>query len=318
MRKLTVAIIMTAIFTMMTSLASAEIKLSGFAQAQLVNDQALVDKEIYFTVKRARLIAKGDLGNKVGIFAQLETFTAAINVLDLVIDYDLGQVGKIGIGRFTIPFGLQNPVSPYNLHTINYAQVVQKLIGSGGRDFGARLTGKYQVVDWTVAVINGADGGTTVISTVEDNNVKDVVARVGITTPVKGLGVGISAYSGEATVLELTKNRTGADIKYEQGPVYAQAEFINGKDGLIKREGYYLEAGYKFGKLQPIVRYDVYDGNTDVEDSSEIKILAGGVNLYCNDLVKCMFIYESKDDNLGASLADIDNDAWIFQTAVKF
>lgn len=293
------------------------LKLSGFAQAQVVNDQALINKQTYFTLKRARIIAAGNVTDKIGLFSQVEMFTDKINILDLVIDYNLDSFGKIGLGRFTIPFGLQNTVSPFNLNTINYAQVVQKLVGSGGRDFGLRWTGKYKIADWSLAVINGADGGTTVNSTTDDNNVKDLAVRLGV-MPITGLGIGVSVYAGEAGALEVTKERLDADVKYDVDKIYAQGEYISGKDDVIKKAGYYLEAGYKFGALQPMIRYDVYDGNTDMEDASEIKIFALGANYYLTPNAKVQLIYEIKDDKLGVDFGDIDNNAAIMQVAVKF
>ncbi|HCJ67024.1 MAG TPA: hypothetical protein DHV62_06795, partial [Elusimicrobia bacterium] len=290
--------------------ARAAITVSGFAQGQIVNDASLVGKELYFTGKRARIIAKGDIGDKVGVFCQIETLTDKINVLDLVVDYDLGAAGKVAVGRFCIPVGLQNPVSPYNLHTINYAQVVQKLVGSGARDFGLRWTGKYNIVDWAFAYINGSDGGTTVVSATEDNDVKDIILRVGASNlGITGLGAGVSIYNGKAGAAKTKKSRTGIDAKYEKDAIYAQLEYIMGEDGTTKKAGYYLEAGYKIGNIQPIVRYDSYDGNTDKEDASEITITAVGANYYIGKAAKVQLIYEMKADKAGAALADTDNDA---------
>lgn len=296
---------------------SAEIKVNGIGQVQIINEESSNDTITYFTIKRARLIAKGNVADKVGLFVQLEAFTKEINILDLVIDYDLGTIGKLGIGRFTIPFGAQNPVSVYDLHTINYAQVVQKLVGSGGRDFGLRLIGSYNLVNWRLALINGSDGGTTVNSSSENNKVKDIIARIGV-VPVEKLNVGGSIYIGKSGVNEVEKTRYGVDVSYLKDPIYAQAEYIQGKDGDLEKAGYYLELGYKIGKIQPIVRYDVYDGDTSVEDSSEINIIAAGLNLYIAETAKVQLIYEIKNDKLGTNLEDIKNNVLILQTAVKF
>jgi phosphate-selective porin len=312
-------LIVSLLLTMFGMIVKAEVKVSGFVQVQLVNDESLVGKELYATCKRARIIAKGDMGDKVELFAQLETLTKEVNLLDLVVEYNLGTFGKIGLGRFCIPVGLQNSVSPYNLHTINYAQVVQKLVGSGARDFGIRWTGKYSVIDWNLACINGADGSTTVSNDKEDNDVKDIALRVGVSIPmISGLGIGVSAYDGKAGATKTEKKRLGADLKYEKDPVYLQGEYISGKDGETEKSGMYVELGYKIGGLQPIARYEVYDGDTKVEDSTEITITAIGINYYIGKNSKIQLIYEMKKDKLGASLSDIKNDVMIAQVAAKF
>jgi len=302
--------------------AKAEVKLSGFAQAQLVNDASKTDKELYFTAKRARLVAKGDLGDKVGVFAQLELATNLVNVLDLTMDYDLAPIGKIAIGRRTVPFGLQNPVSPYNLHTINYAQVVSNLIGTGGRDLGLYISGKYDIVDYVVGYINGSDvdvSSTTnnvyLTTNAEDNSEKDIVARVGVSVPpVKGLSAGISIYSGKAKSTKVTRNRTGVDVKYDAEPIFAQLEYITGETGALKANGYYLEVGYKvIPQLQPMIRYDFYDPDTDASNDEDT-ITAIGVNVYLGKNAKVQIFSETKTEKP----TDIKNDVITVQTAVKF
>ncbi|MFH1823718.1 MAG: hypothetical protein ABH873_00610 [Candidatus Firestonebacteria bacterium] len=324
-------VVFLVVLVCITPAWTAEIKVNGLAQTQFVYDASLIGKETSFTVKRARAIVKGDLGDNIGLFSQLEMFTNAINILDLVIDYNVVGVAKIGVGRFTKPFGLQNPGSSYNLHTVNYAQVVSRLIGSGSRDFGVRLIGNCAGIDWTVAVINGNDGGatvstatvantvtgvvTTTVSSTDSNIAKDIVARIGI-TPFENLTIGSSIYkdssSSEAT------SRVGGNLKYEKTPIYIQVEYIYGKDGGLDRNGGYIEAGYSIEKIQPIVRAEYYDGNASVEDSSEIMIAAFGLNYYINDSAKIQLICELKKDKLGAGLTDAMNDGFIIQTAVKF
>lgn len=321
MKKLTVLLVGLIVVALALP-ATAQVKVSGFAQAQLVvsEGETAVSSAPYFTAKRARLVAKGDLGDKVGVFAQLEIATSLINVLDLLMDYDLAPIGKIAIGRRTVPFGLQNPVSPYNLHTINYAQVVSNLIGTGGRDLGLYISGKYDIVDYVIGYINGADV-TGVVNNVyltnnrDNNDEKDIVARVGVSVPgVAGLGAGVSIYNGKTGTAKTTRNRTGIDAKYEKDAIYAQLEYITGEDGTTKKNGYYLEAGYKVTSLlQPMIRYDFYDPNSDVSDN-ENTITAIGVNVYLGKNAKVQIFSETKTEKP----TDTKNDVLAVQTAVKF
>jgi phosphate-selective porin len=310
-RSLILLLAIVVMVSFVTKIVSAEVKVKGFTQIQIVNDASKVGRELYFTVKRARAIVKGAVTEKVGVFSQLEMFTDERNILDVVIDYDLGTCGKIAVGRFTKPFGLQNPVSPYNLHTINYGQVVANLIGSGGRDFGLRLMGKTESISWALAYINGADGGTTVAETADDNDIKDIVGRVGF-SPTEGMGIGVSMYSGKAGVLRTAVNRQGFDVKYEKDSIYAQLEYIMGLDFTTDKSGYYLEAGYRVGDLQPIIRYDFYDDDTSSADD-EKTITALGLNYYIEDSAKIQLICETKTE-----IPEVVNNVVIVQTAVKF
>ena len=171
--------------------------------------------------------------------------------------------------------------------------------------------------------MNGADGGTTTISTADDNNAKDFTGRVGISW-MEGFNAGVSFYDGEYNVVatdistKTTKNIYALDAKYEKNNIYAQAEYLWGKNGTTKKNGYYLEAGYTLNKLQPIIKYESYDGDTSAIDSSEINIFAGGFNYYLDPSAKIQFIYEAKSDKFGTNLADKTNNVWILQTAVKF
>ncbi len=321
MKKLTVLLVGLMVVGLALP-ASAALTLTGFAQGQLVlqEGEADVSSAPYFTAKRVRLVAKGDLGDKVSAFAQMELATGDINVLDLLMEYQLASVAKISLGRRTIPFGLQNPISPYNLYTINYAKVVSSLIGSGGRDLGLFVSGKYEIVDYILGYINGSDTTGVVNNGLlsvnrENNSVKDIVFRIGASIPpVAGLGVGVSMYSGKLGAAETKRNRTGIDAKYDKGAIFAQLEYIMGTDGTTDRSGYYLEAGYKLADigLQPMIRYESYDPNVDVDDN-ETTILAVGANYDLGKNAKLQLFYESKDETPA-----VEDNVLALQAAVKF
>lgn len=332
MKKLTVLLVGLMVVALVSP-ARAGITVSGVAQAQIVNDESLVGKELSFSAKRARLIARGDLGDKVGVFAQLDLLAAQpvtglslstgsvesnITLLDLVMDYDLGAIGKIGVGRFLIPFGLQSPVPVYNLHTINYSQVVTKLLGPALRDIGIRLVGKYDIVDYALGYVNGSETKYYITSNSDDNDAKGVAGRIGISVPgVKGLGVGVSVVSNKAGATKTTFDRTGADVKYDADPISVQLEYITGDTAGVKASGYYLEAGYKIGSLQPMIRYESYDPNTDADATTaqqELTILAAGANVYIGKNAKVQIFSETKTEKP----TDLKNNAVIVQTAVKF
>jgi hypothetical protein len=122
------------------------------------------------------------------------------------------------------------------------------------------------VIEYRLGVFNGS--GINVADTA--NNEKDVTGRL-IFTPVKGFSFGGGFYSGldksikpDVAGKSQTRNRFGGEVNYSVSRFSLKGEYIAGKDGKIKRTGWYAQAGYFVipQKLQVLGKYDVYDSNT--------------------------------------------------------
>lgn len=259
---------------------------------QLFEDK---DKQDAFDFRRARLDLRGDVAPKVGFRLHVELANGP-RVLDAVFTYKAYEFLNINVGQGKLQFCYDNLYSPWNLPTINRAQIDNALSfrendlygNQNGRDIGLWVSGKINtkreetkrpVLDYTVGVYNGAG-----INTGENNSKKDVGATVGV-SPLEDLWVYGRYYSGHGQLdndpgVRTGRSRFGGNISYKYNQWLLEAEYLSGKEEsdsfpTLERDGYYLTLGYTpiADKLQLLVRYDHYNANTasDVPNSEITK-----------------------------------------------
>lgn len=261
-----------------------DIKMTYFAQTRFdatIDDDGLKSDQI--KVSRVRIRATGKMLDKLGFFVQLDPGSAT-TLKDARLRVTIHKYLTLQAGRFLLPFGIQTPMNPYYLTTVDYCQVISKL-NKGLWDVGASAYGKYPLNDdislsYVGAVVNGNTGGYA-----DDNKSKDYLGRVGVSLP-SGISVGGSAYIGKKLVKkgekeeDVTKNRFGGDLKVDYAPFLLKGEFLIGKDDETNSMGFYAIAAYKvLPNLQAAAKFDFLDVNTD-KDKDESTIISGGVNYY--------------------------------------
>ncbi len=89
--------------------------------------------------------------------------------------------------------------------------------------------------------------------------------------------------------------------------------------GSIKRAGFWAQAMYMTPwNIQPIVKYEIYDPDTDKDNLSTEncikKITTFGINYFLNDWTRIQinYLYKAEEDN------EYSNDEVLFQIQVKF
>ena len=316
-------------FCLAASIAFAsDLKISGFGQWWYYYTDAGTHGTSEFTMKRMRFKPSYQMTDKVGFFTQFDfkVGNPSVHLLDALLDVKLAPWLKLRAGQFTIPFGIETPVSPFNLDCISYSY----LVGSGEpteigffpglRDVGLQVRGIYDPVNYAVAVMNGKGltGG-------EDNKFKNIAGRFGFGK--KGVGAGISGFFGfdNALVgLDTLGNaiydpdslwntvRFGGDLKVDIANVLLKGEFAMGSHGVaddstMGQMGYYVLLGYtipigEYGPkdpgymaLQPIVRFDAWDGDTDTDDDGLSRITAGA-NFWFDKNAKVSAFYEVRTE----------------------
>jgi hypothetical protein len=306
--------------------SDVDIKFSGFGQFQYYYEQGSNISK--FVPKRVRFKATGTYTDRVGFFVQHDFWGAggtppAPLLFDARLDYTICPCAKLSAGQFTVPFGIETPISPYNLDAITYSYVVGAGWPTGTglfpyiRDLGVMLWGTYPKDDWkaayNLAVFNGRG-----FNQVEENRPKDVVGR--LAGSWKWATLGGSYYYGKAGAISDSlqdKMRYGVDLKLDRDPFLLQAEFIQGKDDTVTRRGYYALAEVKLWKvLQPVVKYDVWDPNTSTGDN-QINKIAGGLNWYFSPNSKLQAIYEVKGEESDL-VPTRYNDDFILQWGMSF
>jgi phosphate-selective porin len=141
---------------------------------------------------------------------------------------------------------------------------------------------------------------------------------------VAGLDLGGSYYDGVGNYLvkptdTKTKNkgrtRWGAELSYEWQNLSLRSEYLEGKDNVISKAGYYVQLGYYIlpQKFQVVGKYDNYDPDKNIADNAST-VYTLGLNYYFNPNAKLQVAYNIKEEQ-GAK---ISNNFAVFQFQIGF
>jgi phosphate-selective porin len=287
--------------------SSKPFQLSGYTQLryQFFDEPTKFDG---FDIRRAYVDLKGTISPFWGYRLQFD-FSNSPKLMDAYAELKYNDRVNVLFGQTVIPFSLENITSNAKTDFIDRSQIVDALVSrkndfigdQNGRDIGVqaagvllKLNGK-SLVDYKIGVFNGSG-----INTGDKNKTKDVVARI-VVHPFIGLDFGGSYYDGVGTfgtpADNLGRTRLGAELSYVLNNASLKAEYIKAKDAQIKREGYYVQAGYFVlpQTLQFLVRLDTYDPNISVSKNKLIWYEAG-VNFSLTQNVRFQFNYTYKKE----------------------
>ncbi|MDB5138008.1 MAG: hypothetical protein JWP37_4611 [Mucilaginibacter sp.] len=300
------------------SIGSKALQISGLVQARYQGfEQSGVNNA--FDLHRARLDAKGNITDQWSYEVYTE-FAATTKLLDAYTSYKIADFLKFSAGQFKIPFSYENLTSDSQLEFVDRSQVIEGLAGrskdiignQNGRDIGAQIGGSFARInnrylfDYTFGVFNGAGYDVTT----DNNNHKDIVARLGV-HPIKNLDFGGSLYRGQDIPAATTKvpnpttqarNRYGIDGRYVIGPLSFTAEYAHGTDGTVQKDGWYAQAGYFIlPKLQLVAKYDTFDPSKTIS-TDRSTIYVGGFNYVFNSWTKLAVDYLDKREETATQL----------------
>lgn len=233
-------------------------------------------------------------------------------------------------GQQLIPFGLEAQIGEELRPVINNAQFLGGL-GVGSRQIGLIVRGdlapyvdygfnyRAPLIEYAFGVVNGSGANKS-----DDNNSKDLIARLAMTLPVdyysllRELKVGVSAYKGKknltagtpaAVVGQGKRERYGVDVYYNHAPFGITYEYAEGRDGVltgaeVKSRGQYLTAFYTWGEqwvassraqakyddywpksYQLFARFDSFDPNVAIAND-RTKVGTAGFNLFFAETTK--------------------------------
>lgn len=183
------------------------------------------------------------------------------------------------IGQFKLPLGIEVLTKAENLELIEYSLIGRdpQRTPKGTRDIGLQLAYKHQLLEGTIAIVNGEGRNVTQDA---DNN-KNIAGRV-IVKPTQKTAL----YAGGNFYIGKDFQRLGAELNYTIAPLIIKVEFLNTKDFSISENGYYIQLGYNWHFLQPIVRYSNYN---------ELNEYVIGINIRpLKDYVKLMLNYKNE------------------------
>jgi len=240
---------------------AADIKISGYIQAQYVNagtDTTISNDPIH--IRRARIKVEAKKGDSLGCIQIDGAKDNQISLKDAYLQHTFTNGVKVAMGQMKLPVSYTVLRSSSKRELPERPLVTQKLY-KGERDRGITISGKLAEIAYTIGAFNGMG----VEETWKDNNdKKDITAR--LTGAVQDLQWGISVYQGNSgTDTTKDKNRTGVELRYTfPTKTELTGEYIKGKDGKKDAEGWYILATHPLiENLIGAIRYDTYDPDKD-------------------------------------------------------
>lgn len=173
------------------------------------DDERVVDT---FAFRRLRPYLRGRFARHFEFYFVPDFAGGTLVVQDAYVDTVFAKAFRIRAGKGKTPFGMERLHSASNLLFFNRALPTAL---APNRDLGIQVLGDIHggIVSYLAGVMNGVtDGGSADVDT---NDSKDVSARLVVrpfttiaTSPLRGLGVGLSGSSGRAAPTALPEFKT--------------------------------------------------------------------------------------------------------------
>jgi len=290
-----------------------------------------------FQFKRARFGVRGRASRSFSYYFSIEAsdFLASdknMYLLDAFVTYDKHKWVKASVGSFKQPFSLENITACYGLMTIDRSTVVNQIVAPQ-RDYGLMLLGgdKSTKVQYRVALMNGYGIGE------KDNNIKkDIISHLSY-QPWDFLEIGASFRYGYPNADNGTpwdeNDRTtyGFEFLAKYEGFALQGEYIHDEGAYNlavgggcgsepvplgeQRQGAYLMLSYMTkAKLQPVLKWEYFDADTDIKYIGYEDMITYGVNYFFNDMTRLQVNYQQRMEN-GMT---IKNDALLLQMQIKW
>ena len=295
--------------------------LSGYAQF-LYSDNTAAANGSTVNLSRMRFIGKKKIDEKLMLFVQ-SNFTgnsdtaSKLTVLDVNAQYDLGGGRSVWLGQFVMPFGFESPISPKNLHMINYSQesvnTEHEMAGDDLRDVGVRYN--YAPKDCHFNLSVAAVNGEGINRRADTNDNKAIVGRLGYVFN-KFFNIGLSGYEGKrykaasaavasygtmaaaTTAGDFLKRRAAFDFTYKKDRLMLQGEYhlfrtgVQGRLSDLIGQGYFVQGGLMLSKtFEFTLKHDAFTPNKN-NTTTKKTINAAGFNWYFHKAAKMQFVYQ--------------------------
>ncbi len=293
-------------------LRRAELSAKGEILPKLVSYALMVDFAKVFEPQDTSVSVVDDMGAATGdtvVVKQAPKKTAVSALQDFFITFQSAYVDA-SLGQFKVPVSYEGYGSSSKLLFAERGETAREF--GDKRDIGVRLAKSFEYVGYSAGFFNGAGQNN-----LDTNDGKDGAARLEL-YPFKGFTVAGVAY---ATLWDRDdvgrKDRLEGDLHYEGQGFTVNVELIDARDrkssGMVHGRGVSAALGYLLldEVLQPVVRLDYLDPNTDVDvdptmdkdAKDEVVRVDVGVNYYLRKheakllLNYSRFAYDDKKPN---------------------
>lgn len=306
------------------------ITLSGYVQTAYTYDDAGTDSDNTFEIRRAILMVNGQITDHWLCYF-MYSFANTAKILEAYTEYQFMPELSVRFGQFKTRFSLENPLSPTVLELIDCeSQAVAYYTGysgnplygsTSGRDMGLLVSGDLfkKLIHYDFSLINGQG-----INQKDKNPQKDVVGRV-VVQPLKWLSVSGSFLTGKGNAAGTYASNPDiqADDNYNRDywavgaliqskPLDLRTEYLGGKDGTVKSEGFYATASaHVLPKFDIVASYDFFNKNKETGDK-QTKYVAG-VQYWFYPRCRLQVQYTHRDSHLNG-----DSNAIQAQVQVRF
>lgn len=273
------------------------IKLYGYVQTGYTYEETAGEKTNTFDIKRAIVWANAQITDQwtaqlmynFGGTSSVGKSTGG-KILEAWTAYRICPELQIQVGQFKTPFTIENPLSPCTLETIDCnAQMVSYMLGGlignhGGRDLGLMVFGELfnKTIKYELALMQGQGLNFT-----DGNNQKEFVGKLSAkpaewlllsVSTMQGTGYCTTARTDYNTVAageNFKRTRYAAGAQLDLKPLSLRTEYLAGKDGDVKMDGFYASTTIHLCKcLDAIASYDYANYNHDTQ-AKETRLTGG-------------------------------------------
>lgn len=223
---------MTASAQSNNTFADEHLSLSGYLQGGYKMPDLDESSRSTFYLKRARVSLTGKAAEEKIDYRLQVDMAGSPKICDLYFRYKPSSAFGVQVGQFKLPFAIENDIyGPTTVELIDYSYITTYLarndkmydgIASTGRDIGIQIFGgfgdnnDYQVLSYNLGIFNG-----TGINTEDDNDAKDIVARI-ILKPSKEISLSGSVMKTETIYNSSTINSN----RWSLGAIYDTKGYI--------------------------------------------------------------------------------------------
>ncbi len=326
-------------------LLSGDVKIKGFVQTwfsvgpqytgELTGDTPETETVTGFKINRMRLKFYGKLSKNVKWYVQFIGDNAATpKLLDAALMVKFSEEFNIKVGQFVSPGPASGCLTPSSkIDFVERAQITKLWSGFNGllgwRAMGVQFYGNLAKgkIYYALMVANPKTILTfnpSIKSSLYSGNANQpaVLGRIEI-KPTKCITIGAFGTQSKTTD-DVERTSYGANLFFMKNGFKLKGEYISGTiDTGIETnyEGFFVTAGYKFNKIEPILRFDTYTPNKDSYDTlfvEKYNNVTAGLNYYFNKNIKIQINYVMRSENMAEGANELENNLFYVNFQYSF
>jgi hypothetical protein len=311
------------------------------AQLQFLAANPDPDK-LVVSLANARIYFSGQITNMVKFgfnydFASSGALTSGGRASDALVSFDLAKELKVNVGIYRMAVSRVALQDSYQYILVHAPDVAGSALLSaapplaGYRNAGLTVWGDLAdgMIRYNVGFWDGANSPAGVASTEIGMSGRLVLNLMdpekGYTCPGCYLGkakvanVGVGYFTQDNSAGDETYKVTTVDGFYDANNMTLEGAYFMYDDGLgiagSEPSGWYVQAAYAFGNIQPAARYESWDDDDAIGGSDYTNMVAGVNYLISGNDAKVGFEWKRNDPDLAGSTK---TDTYTLQVQVQF